>query len=235
MNDTPMPYDQDEEHGARADQAGAETTPFEIDVYGVKLKTELHPRPPGDPDPKSWAEVWKKVNEHLMAFVANFFGGLPDTVKTYRSVVRGLGGLSDSMNERIARSHEIADSQEAALQVEAHVVEPLSPDEALANAELIFARLQAKGVKVTMHQLPDGQWTVIAVRPELEEAAEQAILDASPRAMLVSQNLIITDRAEAFVVRGAPQEEPPQEEGKADTDIAEAMREDESGDTGSLG
>ena len=50
----------------------------------MKLKTSVSPRPAGDPDPESWAEVWPKINKHLMAFVVNFFGGLPDVVEGFQ-------------------------------------------------------------------------------------------------------------------------------------------------------
>ena len=231
MSDAQWPLDREGESGTRADKVGSGETPLEAEAFGVKLKTSVSPRPAGDPDPESWAEVWPKINKHLMAFVVNFFGGPPDIVKAFRSAVRGLGALPGAVAERIGRAREQADRREDALQAKARVVSPITPEKALENAEDIFGRLQAKGVAACAYQLEDGRWVFYAVRPELEDATRDcahAMLEG-PKEQSVKQTLELTQSVDAFLEKGtAPGGEPP-EERTDDADIAEAAREDEDG------
>src|SRR5947209_1535527 len=106
------------EEAAQADEFCSEDAPLQVDVYGVKLKIPSQPRPAEETDPESWEVVWPKINKHLMVFVVNFFGFLPDLAKAARSFVRGLGKLPDSVAQRIGRAHKVADELEEARQTE---------------------------------------------------------------------------------------------------------------------
>jgi len=175
VSDHRTPHDSEEEAAAQADQSCTEHAPLQVDVFGVKLKAPSQPRPADEPDPESWDVVWPRINKHLMAFVVNFFGFLPDSVKAARSFVRGLGKLPDSIAERIGRAHEIADEQEESRQTETRGAQLLSIKEAKYNFEAVIAGLQAKGIAVTMHQEPSGEWVITTTRPELEDKALEVV------------------------------------------------------------
>ena len=108
------------------------------------------------------------------------------------------------------------------MQVEARVVNPITPEKALENAEVVFARLQAKGASVAMRHLPDGQWAVVAVRPELEDSAPDCARAAleGPKEQTLEDKLELTASVEATVVKGASPEAQPQGDDMDDDDIA---------------
>ena len=69
---------------------------------------------------------------------------------------------------------------------------------------MVFARLQAKGASVAMRHLPDGQWAVVAVRPELEDSAPDCARAAleGPKEQTLEDKLELTASVEATVVKG---------------------------------
>ena len=153
----------------------------QIDVYGIKVK--VPPSPSAEADPRSWREVATKVNQKLMAITAGLFGTLDDTVKSVRSLVRGVGGISAALAEKIQKAHSRSDAVEAKKQ--AHSVQGSSDlatnGYALSGLEELLRRKWLEGNSVRI--LSDGQRTVLLVLKPTDEEAQKQLVQATLAAL----------------------------------------------------
>ena len=157
------------EKPAEATEKGA----LEVDVYGVKVSLPVGPAP-GPPRPKSWFEVWHRVQGYLRGMADDLFGLPADALSRARAVVRGVGPTPASAPARVAKAHKKADRLEDKKQEQAATGHPgLPAPDAAENVADILRRPMAEGYAVEMWE-EGGRVCFSITRPELREAAREA-------------------------------------------------------------
>lgn len=151
--------------------------PLQVDVYGIKLRP--HPTPATEPTPKTWQELRTAVATKLRSIVLNLVGVADDTVKSLRSIVRGIGAIGtmpDAVARRIGRAHAIVDGREDQKAEEAkttptHQLSPLAMD----KTERLIRQLETRGVPARRITLPSGLEAIAVAPPPLLQDAKEAI------------------------------------------------------------
>ena len=155
-----------------------EKAPIQIDLYGVEARGT--PRGDGEPQPKTWREVWDSVHTSLKSTVADTFKLVALVPRGLGNAIRGICNIPVELAQRIARTHAKVDRAESSSKklLEAH---PPPPDYD-PSAEILKAltALQAKGLIVGFRVNPESNVIeIMAVRPELVEEAQKLIAQAS--------------------------------------------------------
>lgn len=162
--------------------------------------------------PKSWREVFQKVNAHLMRLAVNCFGVVSDGVEVLRKVIRAIPRvLPKKLSVTTAAAHFEADFREGSRQeqVESTEITPPSADQATAALTEVLLRLQAQGLHVNIVNV-NGQMTIVVVRPDLAEAAlEVAKQQACTQPQAASGGAVLsatTNMVVGMVVHTEPKE-----------------------------
>lgn len=136
----------------------------------------------GRGDPKTLSELWERVKRSLYATIDGLCALPKDIVGGTRQIIQQVPEYTPELiksalvtpriAEAIAKRIERGDKQEAKAQEKAATrpVPEIAPPEAEQNLEAILAAFQAKGLAVEIAMIA-GVPTIIAVRPELMEAA----------------------------------------------------------------
>jgi hypothetical protein len=120
--------------------------PIQVDIYGVR--TSISPRPDQRADPDTWRAVARRLNLELMSITTNTFVLLGQTLKSAISLVRGIGNLPSSVNDRISRAHGAADLAE--LSSARRLPSSLGPMAARAQLQSLVTKLESRGLKVVI-------------------------------------------------------------------------------------
>jgi len=159
--------------------------PLQVDLYGIKAV--VTPRPDGEPPPKGWREVARRVNLALMRLCSDAPSLMADVVTGLRSVVRGIAELPASLCSRVRRGHDKFDRELESEPTRVKVLVGTAADPMLADpaeellalkpaypAEELLALIdeyRAAGIEVVQVRLETGQWAFALVEPEAAEAA----------------------------------------------------------------
>lgn len=150
-------------------------TSVQFDAYG--LKGRIQPARADEPAPRSWKELWRAVVQKLRSIVFNVFGVADDTVRSTRSIVRGIGDLGEipaATARRIERAHEVTDAREDQAQSSIEAGEPaLLAHEAQERLETRLRELQEKGVPVEMREVAPGLFLLVVVEPGMNSCANE--------------------------------------------------------------
>jgi len=161
------------EQGPNERPDDASHLPLQADLYGLKLRPE--PTPADEPTPKTWRELRRAVGDKFRGIVLHAVGVVEDTVRSVRSLVRGIGALGklpDAVARRIGRAHAIVDSREDQKSEEAKSLSPPKETPELENARQVVRRLEAKGIVVQKITLSSGVEAIAVVPKALLEQAK---------------------------------------------------------------
>jgi hypothetical protein len=150
-----------------------------VDVYGVKARL---PHGAAGEHPKTWREVGSGVNDQLKNIAANAVGLVGDVFSAARAVVGsvgnffiGTGHIPGEFAKRIGRGRALADQREDQRQQgDRALPDPADAKKARERLLVKLQELHAKGVSVGLVEIAPGKWGLIAVRPDLAEAAVSA-------------------------------------------------------------
>lgn len=153
---------------------------IQVDIYGIQAK--IHPADVEEPEPRSWKEVGRAVNRHLMSLAAGIPGLLAEAVIGTKRVIRGVTSLPRSIGRRIEGAHKAADERENRQQdqLAAGKIQALPPSEASDALEAKILELQARGIPVKIVDLGDGRTGIFIVQPEHQELAQELAKFALP-------------------------------------------------------
>lgn len=156
---------------------------LQLDIYGIKVNVK--PAHVEDFEPKTWQEVWLRVNRELRGLIVNVFGVLNDALKTTRSLLKGIGSWGQHRSREITIAHAKADLAEAQAQ-EAVVCSSGDPRQALRNLERLVSRKQAEGL--SMKVFSDGDRLVVLALPPVDEQA----LENLAKEVIAEMNALLT-------------------------------------------
>lgn len=151
---------------------------IQIDCYGIKAKVQ----PTGQKRAKTWKQVGRRVNRHLMT-IAEGVVGLPAAVlHGATQLVEGLGVLPSAIAARMAKAHNQAerreDQKQAALHSGASVARTVA--EASGRLESVLLNQQARGTALQIVDLGGGRVAIVLVRPDQQDLAHEFLQHALP-------------------------------------------------------
>lgn len=148
----------------------------QLDKYVIAQLPKIEP----EEAPRSWGEVARRVNGHLMSLAEGVFRLPAEAIDATARVFKSIGALFE---KRVDLSHEKADSKENRLQAKAarkrlpdhkHIIESRKKFEARLNGFL------ANGVPVAIEKLEDGGVAVYLLPQEALGAARAVIKGELP-------------------------------------------------------
>ena len=164
---------------AISEQEETEHGAIQADVYGIKRRFD--PAQP-EPEPKTWIETGRRVNQQLMAIARGVPTLMAAALGGATQLIRGLCAIPGALANRISGAHQLADRQEAKRQseLEAGQLPTPSAQAAMDRIECILLEQQARGNAARVIESPGGKVAILIVRPELEEQAQETALKALP-------------------------------------------------------
>src|SRR5688572_21332240 len=91
-----------------------QAAPIQVDGFGIK--GSISPNAV-ESTPETWLKVWKCVEKSLRGVVTHAFGLIADALQACRSLVRGVGGFPNAVNQRITNGRVLAIRIEEAAQM----------------------------------------------------------------------------------------------------------------------
>jgi hypothetical protein len=154
------------------------TAPIQVDTFGMRVK--IAPPKTLDNAPLTWAEVRADANQTFMRICRDLPGFVADLFTGARNIVRGISVLPAATAKRIAGAHRTADRKESiASECAKGVADQRAANIAVHQARGLLAELNAQGIATNMSVSPNGTLLVSIVRPELSEAASEAVSESA--------------------------------------------------------
>lgn len=138
----------------------------QIDLYGVRMTAV--PSPVQGDEPRTWREVVRGINKDLMAVVSNTFSLLADTLRSARSLVRGVGAVPGAVAARLQESHTSADRAAERQTAEATYELAHSRDEAIEEIRSLLRRKRVEGLTAEILFEKKHERLVICILPPTE-------------------------------------------------------------------
>ncbi len=130
--------------------------------------------------PQNWGEVWRQFNHSMMRIVAGIPTFAVEAIEGMTRAVRGAT-MPEKVEQKVFRAYAECDMQEEDLQAQYFSQDLLgqgvlpTADEAERRLMEILQRFQTEGQKVNAQLRDDGTIVIGIVRPELEDAAINAV------------------------------------------------------------
>lgn len=138
-----------------------------VDKYRVLVpKSSL-----GEDTPKSWREVGRQVNGHLMRLAAGATRLLAEVVESATRLVRGVAGIPASISKRLEAAHDSADYSEGRAQQGSD--RSVSAAKAEEEITAILTKYSVKGYLSGVHQSADGRPVIVILRPDANDALDE--------------------------------------------------------------
>jgi len=145
---------------------GDERDGVQIDLYGVRMIAS--PSPVQGDEPRTWREVVRGINKDLMAVVSNTFSLLADTLRSARSLVRGVGAVPGAVATRLQESHTSADRAVERQTAEASHEVSHSRDQAIEEIRSLLRRKRVEGLTAEILFEKKHERLVICILPPTE-------------------------------------------------------------------
>lgn len=143
-----------------------ESTPVQVDLYGIKLRLTPSAET-SDQSRITWRALRDDISQSLLRICRDSIGFVADVFTGARSFIRGIAALPRAVASRIGRAHQSANrlEMEAQERLGDLIVTPETKAQSVEQLEELFDELRAQGIPVHLEQLPSGQNIITIVRP----------------------------------------------------------------------